>query len=624
MATGKFLQWKWRMVALLSAFIVVASATFIFLFTRRSSSSSVEHFNPDPYAPQVTLKDDAETVQRNAFAVEACGILESHSDGIGDNEYNVMNSVLKGYRFNKWKPSENDPAKAQMKDDKMYCYMYNDRDNNIADYMVSGESACDKQNPLFADNPMITNVFANSYTDRTHVLPIKKCVVEIDPNAATVSNVEHMWKKWGQSHCDVLSSSLRDELATSKTIFSKAEQRYNTLVGAEEYINGYRTQLTGDLASCGRCNQEWTDAYAVKWNDYIAQEEAMATETEKLSRLLTSNETLRTSNDVFKSDYDRWKEMWSSQSNAYWKCKPQLDTCKVMEAHALSNFQSASHQNRGLTNSNNALQTEKTNYTNLYNDQANHHARCDATLRSETDKKRAKYDQLIQVTGWYNTCNTERTHFSNMYATYSNMYTTVFKDYTSCDGRRNMTNNNLRNTQKGNVDCSHKRGTLEQSYIQTQRALSTEETNLKEAKETLRKNKESLFDCQKRKSNLESVKKNLLQNNVDLYNQLEIAYQKLRKERVVAFDNQKNAVSGSYASLLNIGKGCQANLDEIRVLEEQVQSIMDDKVDKGSMCLNCNPTEEQCAIYKEDSTICPDPQDVARIEKSDAEQGLPK
>lgn len=584
-----------------------------------------EHFSQGTDSV-VTLREQAEQVQRDAFGVEACSLLNSESPQVGNEQYGVMNAILKGFRFNKWKPSEDDPQRDQVKADKAYCYIYNDVDNNIADYMLSKEGACDISNPLFAGNPMVSRVFTNSYTDKTHALPIQKCVVELEPNQVTPSNVNSMWSKWGSSHCTLMSESIRQELDKQRRLLVKAEEKYNQLMTADKYIQKVNEELTDSLSACGRCNEQWSNTYAAKMSNYVAQEDVMKNETVLLDRMMTSNYSLRSNNEKLTAEYDNWRTQWETQSNLYGKCRPMLAECRVLEAQASSNYQYVAGHNRTLTASNQVLQKERTKYTTLYNEQADHNARCEGVLRGETDKKTTMYNQLIQVTDWYNACNKERSHYASAYATYSNMYTRVYNDYNVCDQKRVKVNNDLRNAQRGNIECSTRRGQLEQSLTKYKRDFVYQEALVAEMRGDLKKNQGTLFECQRKKSKLESVKNNLLKNNVRLYNELEIAYQKLRSARATAFNNQKGAILGSYAgTLLGMGKGCQATADELKQLEEQANKLLGDGVDKGNICKACQTTEEQCAaVYKNDAYLCKVPMNRGAMERKDAVDGVPK
>lgn len=592
--------------------IIIAS---VLAFMIRKSKDINEAFT------EVTLTDSAEQNQRNAFAVEKCSDLLSHDPAIGNNEYNVMNSILNGYRLNKWKPVKDDPMHPLP--DKGYCYIYNDRSNNISDFLVGNESPCDISNPLFADNPMITRVFNNAYTDRTHTLPIQKCVIELDPNQITQSNVDRMWTKWGTSHCDLLSKSMRDELAFIKVIRDKARHRYDELVVDEEHMNAMNAQLVGHLGECGQCNAGWKATYGSKQDDYVSAETSLAQETHRLGKIMGSNEVLRNSNQALNDAIKMWNDLWVSQSNLYGTCTHQLNDCRALNDQAFSNYKSANNIYNGLSACNMSLSTEKMRLMGVYDQETGEYAKCSSTLSSESDRKNAMYNQLINVIDWNNTCQQELTHYKSLNDTYTDLYNKTYADYTACDIKRNEINGKLHITKIETVGCATQQGGLEQALIQTQKDFVTQEAALKEALTDLKAHEASLFECSRKKSKLNAVKEGLLVQNVTLYNELEVAYQKLRNAQMTAFDNQKDAIRTSFtASLLGVGAGCQANADEIPSLLNKANQLLGASFDPAQICKSCTPTQEQCeAAWMDDPDLCS--LDMPRINKADQDQNLP-
>jgi len=49
------------------------------------------------------------------------------------------------------------------------------------------------------------------------------------------------------------------------------------------------------------------------------------------------------------------------------------------------------------------------------------------------------------------------------------------------------------------------------------------------------------------------------------------------------------------------------------------------KVERGDICKQCSPTEEQCEIYQNDVGMCPNPtKQMNVVEDMDKKDGVPK
>lgn len=594
-------------------FCLIILVVVLCLICVKLSRNGIEMFTSN-----MTLKDVPEASQKRTFGIESCDILKTDDETIGNAEYNMMTTMLGGFRLNKWKPVD-DGMKNPGRD---YCYLYNDRPSNISDYMTS-LGGCDTNNPLFKNNPMITRIFEDSTEDKTHILPVKKCVLELDVNMITPSSINAFWRQWGSSgtHCDNLTGDLRGELSNVRVKYHDVESKYNRLVGADQALSERNRVLESDLLACGACNQVWSGVIGSEWEAITEEEAALSQEKRLFNAYTGSNTVLRTDTTAKRAERDNWRDLWGSQSNVYYPCTGSLSECRVQESQASSNYQAVLTINRGLTACNQNLSTNRNWFMSGFNQLNESLTVCDGVRVEETDKKTSKYNDLLKVTDWYHTCDLERGHFFNAYGTFSNLYRDSFSNYNVCVRDRNALNDTLASTRRNKLNCESERGSVEQRNIQTQRELSKREQALEQAKNDLRQARDAYFQCNNQRERLKSTKENLLVTNVELYNELEAAYQRMRKAQKTAFEDQRYVIE---ESLLDVGKGCEANGAEIGDLQKQVQLLMqlpENKTD--NVCGTCMVTQEQCAIYEKDAVFCANPTDRKKIEEQDKKDGVP-
>jgi hypothetical protein len=606
--------------ALIIVIGIVLSIVYLSLSLSLSLSQS-RSIITESFDGNMTLKDIPEASYKRANGIESCEILKTNNESIGNAEYGMMERMLGGFRLNKWKPVDDNKKKSN----REYCYMYDDRVNNISDYMSSGVGVCDLSNPLFRDNPMITNVFIDETEDKTHVLPLRKCVIELDANMVRPESINRFWSQWGSesTHCDHLTGDLRGELSNVRVTYQDVHGRYTRLVGADQVLSARNGVLLSDLGSCGACNNTWSQVIDSQWSAITEEESALTSEQRLFTAYTQSNAGLRNQTAEKRAERDSWRELWGSQSNVYYPCSGSLSECQIQESQAASNYQAVLTLNRGLTACNQSLTGLRDWYMNGFNSLNESLTVCEGVRAEETDRKTAKYNDLTALRDWYHSCDLERGHYYNAFGTYSNLYLDNLTQYNGCVGDRNSLNSNLSLTRRNKLDCESSRGGVEQQNIHVQREMTKKEQELEQAKADLRKARDEYLQCINRREKLTSMKNNLMQNNVELYNELERAFQRMKNAQKAAFEDQRYAIE---ESLLNIGKGCEANAAEIGDLQTQVQILMElpEKKEEENVCGNCIVSQEQCAIYEKEATFCMTPTDYGMIDEADAKDGVPK
>jgi effector-binding domain-containing protein len=173
-------------------------------------------------------KKDTEYIRKER-GIEKCDALLFNGDHLSEQERLTMTHYIEGLRLRKWKPSENDPMFQILSsnNDIQYCYLYDDKENATQDYILKEEEGqpkiCNKENDIFK-NPMINTVFESEFQDKTHNIPIKKCIFGIDRSQAHNNNVKNFWSTWTVQNCHRIAQTLRDELRN-------LEREHDRLIG---------------------------------------------------------------------------------------------------------------------------------------------------------------------------------------------------------------------------------------------------------------------------------------------------------------------------------------------------------------------------------------------------------
>lgn len=184
--------------------------------------------------------------------IEPCSILAS-------SNYMATN-YIDSLRIRKWKPRENDSdfvkyAKSQPGSD--YCYFFMDSDKRLlktndnpgyAPIMdpLSTFSNCSKENTIFRA-PVVTNVFESTGFDKTHNLPYKKCVLELNRDLATESNVNTFWDGFSGANnnafCQGMANALQIEIASYKSRIASFLKQINPFRGKYTSTDNLKTIL---------------------------------------------------------------------------------------------------------------------------------------------------------------------------------------------------------------------------------------------------------------------------------------------------------------------------------------------------------------------------------------------
>lgn len=164
----------------------------------------------------LSLSSDVTEKLRKEKGLEKCDLLFRHVPDMSNKNHVTMTHYIDGLRLRKWKPNENENENENKNNQYDYCYLYNDPANNTQDFILT-DSACSKDNILF-QSPLIENVFETNTLDKSHKIPIKKCVLEINKEKLKDQGYfQDFWKNWSTSDCLNISSDLRNDLKKKET-----------------------------------------------------------------------------------------------------------------------------------------------------------------------------------------------------------------------------------------------------------------------------------------------------------------------------------------------------------------------------------------------------------------------
>lgn len=542
---------------------------------------------------------------REDHAIQSCDILRpQNTTDISSTSHDNMRSILDGHRLNTYKPKDNNPLDGNLDRNMSYCYMYNDAQNNMKDYMLYN-NGCSLDNPIFENVDFITNVYETEHKDNTHTLPLKKCVVEIDPQQVTPSNLDNYWSKWGSEICNGISGPIQNEIrSTSNNIY----QLSNDIVEIIDSIKSAEDQF--DLLSTSNdiCSntiidensnlQSFTNRYNTEYDLFssnkLLRDEKYSTYNQKL-------DTKRDKESTLENLLQSLGEI-QTQNNA---CQVELSECQN-ERSILE-----TDKNNVLILNNELIEEEKNKrqtYNDLYDDYSKimrNESQCRVDVEKLTQEVDEKRESFLRKQDAFNSCDDNRSIYKEkseeMAESLSNMKE---KEQTCIDDRKEI-REDYEHCELQNEKCNY----LENEY--------------KNTLERLEKIKEKVEDCQQEREELETTKQELLNTNLDYYNELDrIIYNNYQSEKEVYQNEMKQIIDFSdqildeYTKNLNdlttlrVSSGkCQNKRDIVEKIQNTKGKNSDLRfrieVLESQICNYCRPTVQQCARkFPNENALC--------------------
>lgn len=584
------------LLSLITFIIIFILCLFLFLFFKSNRTKNKEHFK-NKNTEEIKQKYENDLIDYSG--TEACDYLKTENVEMEQKTIDTMHAVLNGFRLNKWKPSEKEGTRMKEKKDKKYCYLYDDDENNMKDLMMI--QGCDS----FKNNEIISDTFTTNYVDRTHTIPIKKCVLEIDPKKLVNSNINDFWKTWEQNRCEYLTTRYKKEIKDEQKAFDELTNEYAILSSNNATNEIYIKELNGNENLCLNSNVNLRTSIEELHNTNETLLNVLSDKLKTQYDLSDHYDESKEKRRINEENLDVNKNLCNKWTTSNSICQNQYKECE-REQYLMNEYLLNEEKMYGTNTSNNKeLMTECNVIFQKYNDITGPYEKCVVDLGFVQEERDRMKEALTKQKGIYDTCVVQRELLDKEYEARLNLYKKMKNDEETCIKNRKL-------VREENKACG----------ITNQRCetLRAEEDRIKKELSAL---ENKLRDCEN--SKLENIKtiQNSEQINVTLYNDLEKLLQStyIFEKDVYNNENKQNAQLSS--QLLN------NHVKEIQKLTAQRLSSMDCGNKKASVaqvndmdnqnsyleyqinmlsnqnCAYCIPTVAQCdKLFHDNDVLC--------------------
>lgn len=302
--------------------------SFFFIKHKNKHKEHKEHFD--------NATEQAEENQKKFHGLERCKFLDVTPNELPAEDYVMVQEFVQTNRIKEWKPNNknNSSIYNSSNDDSVaYCYMYDDPDNAMQDMMMMNCN-CDIKRDIFKNNPMIKRVFQNTELDNSHLLPIKKCIIEFDKSERNSSNISKFFGALNDEYCASLARGLTLELTDLQKEYTElydknSKQEYNKNVMQSKYDNAYNSNK--------ECNAK---------NSIVKQ---------NISTYTSSNLFLQSNINIVRSEYelctDNLAKLWKNTSNTVMELKNDIQGANDKAQIEITDLEKCLDTNTSLQNS---------------------------------------------------------------------------------------------------------------------------------------------------------------------------------------------------------------------------------------------------------------------------------
>lgn len=407
--------------------------------------------------PFVSMSEDAQTQLRRNLGQEKCLSLKTYDPTLSNDSFEAMTNYVDGLRMKVWKPVDGDPRAPNIQPNKEYCYLYDDVANDTQDYVLrsekSGDQTCSRTNPLFS-SPLITNVFTTEYRDRTHNVPIQKCVFEIDRTAT--SNVEALnsfWGSWGAYDCHMTGVDLRISMGNKQKEHDELQKRYNELYDLYVHSSNNLTQQQYALSICGASNnvlKEKLDAARASYDHYNIKTQQVSRILEDLTKDINLLEielqrlekiSIATDKDVHDADIK------------HGRCLNEVDECTRIERHTRIQWEALHVTNSNLTREIADFSSEIAKWTSEYTAKLEESEECTQNYTKMSELLRETTDKHTMFSGCNDQCQDQLASYVTVYNDNKNWYESSSNIYFTCDDERKGLQKSLEHCRGDTLKC---------------------------------------------------------------------------------------------------------------------------------------------------------------------------
>jgi hypothetical protein len=571
----------------------------------------IERFQQQPESNR-TLDEPIEDHQRTQFGMERCDALFTTDSNISNTSYNTMLSMIGGHRIKRWKPDANDPANANMKSNanKEYCYFYNDAENQVQDYIMR-HNACDTRNPIFNGNPIITNVFTTNYADKAHTVPVEKCVVEIDTQAAqNPQHVEDLWQKWGKTDCHQLLTDLRDDITRVRQGTTSLNTQYTILYSPFMTNSNMTVSMSNNLSKCHRSNQDYLREYTDLSGQYTLLSQQLDAEKRSVTQQFYDNlvlqeqyETLSNNKTIMRNDYVREEANAKSCDRSHKECTNNRET-------TVFNYTVMQQNNQLLRENNIVLAEDVYSWTQNYHRMHGMVQTCSNNVASERQQFQIHNTHYINSNNLYKTCISERAAFSNnatqilgRYESYSNQYykceDDVFENnkkyiveqekLTACNSRVSFLEGAIKNLQNTIDSVVAQKKAVLQDNTNTMNEINKCESVIGDLESTIEELKKRRDAMLQELDNLNKALKDAEQSSLD--KQIDILQDSSKVNMQATIEATMRAAELSCAAVQSRASDLRNQITEIKTAKMQAESMPSGTTTCPGVC---TPSRKQC------------------------------
>lgn len=229
---------------LIFIFMVIIISLFWFTFV-----TFKENFvnNEDTYRGIDYTVPNADENQSSKYGLERCKVLDLKPGDMTAKDFVMVQEFIQGNRIKEWKPKLDYPSS------NSFCYFYDDVENGMQDNMMTNCN-CDISKPIFRDNPMIKNVFHDVAPDRTHLHPIKKCVVEFDNGNVTSDNISKFMGALNDEYCTSLAMNMSLDLSDVQKQYSELLKLNSSIEYNYAFLKSKYDEEYNSLLACASNN----------------------------------------------------------------------------------------------------------------------------------------------------------------------------------------------------------------------------------------------------------------------------------------------------------------------------------------------------------------------------------
>lgn len=580
------------------------------------SLSTKEHFQ------QRTLEEPAEARQRGALGMERCEILYSTNSNISAFAFNTMTSYVGGHRIKKWKPDPSDPAASNIRPGFDYCYFYNDVENQVQDYAMRNNT-CGLSNPMFSNTPIITKAFKTNFRDKAHTIPVEKCVIEINREAAIgkPKDLEAMWTRWGKTDCDQLVGDVRNDIESTKDRTIVVNGMYASLHPPFITNSNIAVQKSYNLGKCQRSNLDYYEQYRKLSSNYDAlvrltevQQESVTQQKRQYNLLYAEGSNMAVKRDTQKKAFTQEQTNAKNCKNAVAECDVSKDTLNFNYTVTLSNNQYLGVQNI-------VLSEDINKWTQNYYKMSGLVQTCSNNVASERSQYEVHRVNYTNSNNLYVTCQKER-------ATYSNNATQMLGRYESYSNQFNKCMDDVfQNTLKYQVEqetltkCLSRVGFLETSIEKLRKTIEEWKAEYNRLNNENNQVMQNIKACEAAVGELENTVEELTRRRDAMLKELDNMNKAAKDAEQKSYDGQLDAIKEANkinmeaaleATMRAAELSCAAVQSRATDLRNQITSLKVAHLEASAMPTvvppcpsSCTPSRKQCAVYA--NKLCPPP-----------------